>query len=221
MANDYIPADDAGLKEFALNFVSTITGAETSFGLVAGDTTALDAAADAFVAAHNTNSTAQNASRVARQNKDIAATALRDALRSAARRVQAAPATSDAHRVALGLTVRDETPTRVAPPSSQPSVFVNTANRLQHVISFNDANTPTSRAKPLGVLGCEIHRKIGGTAPLSLAECEFVAMDTKTPYIAEYGSAQGGVLVHYIARWVNRNGEAGPISDVVSATVVA
>jgi hypothetical protein len=184
------------------------------------DGTPLASAYSEFNAALTANNLSQNAARQTRATKDDKRAALVQNIRSLANRVQACPQTTDAQRTMLGLTVRDTTPTRIAAPTTQPALFVDTSNRLQHGIQFKDSLTPNSKAKPAGVLGMEIYRKVDGAPPADLGQCDFVAMDTATPYVVEYSGALAGKTVYYIGRWVNRNGEAGPISDVISATVV-
>lgn len=220
MASDYIPADDAGLAGFANNFFSFIDVSPAAYGLLAADATALSTANGEFGTALTNHNATTIASQSARAAKDAKRTVLVTLLRSLANRAQASGSLTDAERVQLGITVRDTTPTAVAQPSSQPVLFIGTQNRLQHEISFRDALTPTSKAKPAGVLGCEIYRKISPTPPVSVDDCQFLTLDTSTPYIAEYASANAGSMVHYMARWVNRNGLVGPTSDVISATIV-
>jgi hypothetical protein len=100
-------------------------------------------------------------------------------------------------------------------------LFIDTSQRLQHTIKFSDSLTPLSSAKPAGVLGCEIYRKIGGTAPASIADCDFLGTDSASPFVVPFGSVSGGQMCYYLARWANRNGLTGPTSDLISATVVA
>jgi hypothetical protein len=90
---------------------------------------------------------------------------------------------------------------------------------LRHVISFVDEQTPGSRAKPAGAMGCEVWVKVGPTPPVDASECHYLATDTATPYTAEYEGADGGKIAHYMLRWVNTRGERGPWSQTVSATI--
>ena len=221
MANDYIPADDASLIAFTDNFTQAIEANEANFGLVPADFAELDALAGAYGVALQNHNAAQNNARQQKQAKDNAKAALLPKLRNAAQRANISPAINDQRRAALGLTIRDATPTAVSAPTTQPVLFVDTANRLQHIIRFRDSLTPTSKAKPAGVFGCEIYRKIGGDAPASVQECEFVGLDSATPYLLDYGSESGGQQVHYLGRWATRSGLTGPTSDLISATVVA
>ena len=80
---------------------------------------------------------------------------------------------------------------------------------------------PTTKAKPAGVRGAEIYCAIATTAPADPAAYRFLALDTATPYLIEHAPADGGKTAHYLLRWVNTRGEAGPWSETVSATIGA
>ncbi len=220
MATDYIPADDASLATFADNFGDIVTTDFLTLGIGADDKSLVNSAAVNFLAALTALTAAQNASLTARQTKDLRRAELVALLRQQARQIQAFPGTTPTELTSLGLTVRDTTPTAVSAPSSAPVGYVDTSQRLQHTLSFKDEYTPNSKAKPAGVLGCEIYMKIGAVPPSSINDCTFVAMDTATPYVNTFDAAQSGAMVHYLFRWANRNGLVGPTSAVVSATVV-
>lgn len=49
----------------------------------------------------------------------------------------------------------------------------------------------------------------------------FLALDTKTPYLADWTGADTGKVAHYMLRWVNTRGEKGPWSETVSAPIGA
>ena len=102
--------------------------------------------------------------------------------------------------------------------------MVDTSQRLRHEIRFADEASPTSRAKPAGIMGCEIWVKVSATgeaAPSSADELSFLSLDTASPYIAEYDGANGGKTAHYMLRWVKSGGEKGPWSETISATITA
>ena len=46
-------------------------------------------------------------------------------------------------------------------------------------------------------------------------------MDTNAPHKISYTGEQAGQIAHYMLRWVNTKGEAGPWSRTVSATIPA
>src|ERR1051326_3688323 len=78
---------------------------------------------------------------------------------------------SAAEAAALGLNVRDTTPTPVGAPTVVPVGDVDTSNRLRDAINLRDPTSSAPRAKPSGVEGCEIWVKIGGTPPADSSEC--------------------------------------------------
>ncbi len=94
--------------------------------------------------------------------------------------------------------------------------------RLQHTIAFMDEMTPTSKAKPAGVMGVEIWVKVDDPAPVDPnTDLRFLGLDTRTPYVAEYPGTDGGKPAHYMARWVNARGEKGPWSETLTVTISA
>ena len=96
---------------------------------------------------------------------------------------------------------------------------MDTSQRLSHKIEFRDESTPTSRAKPAGVAGCELYLFIGTTAPTGPEAMHLQAVDKSTPYLMEFDSADAGKTAFWAMRWVNTRGEHGPWSATVSATI--
>ena len=127
---------------------------------------------------------------------------------------------SDADRALLGLAPRDRTISPTPIPSTQPVVQIDFSIRLQHRIAFTDSASPTSRAKPAGMHGCQIWIKLGGAAPESVKDLQFIATATRTPHTLSFNLEDAGQTVYYWLRWVNRRGQTGPWSRPVSAMVV-
>jgi hypothetical protein len=218
--SDYIPTSDAEFSAWLNNFISYANANLTPLGLVATDLTPLQTAATAFNTAVGNNVAAQAAAKGTRESKDSARDAAEGLARPLVQRLQTAPEVKNSQRQSLGLNVRSTSRTAAAAPTSRPVATVDTRQRLQHTISFVDENTPGSRAKPDGVVGCEVWVKVG-TAPADPSELTYLATDTKTPYTAVFDGADAGKAAHYMLRWVNRRGERGPWSQTVSATITA
>ncbi|MEX2244544.1 MAG: hypothetical protein WD716_11940 [Fimbriimonadaceae bacterium] len=98
-------------------------------------------------------------------------------------------------------------------------MILDTSERFRHTVNFADEGTPTTKGKPFGVAGAELRYAIGATAPVDPDDYTFVAIDTKTPQIWTFEPSEAGQMAHWVARWINTRGEAGPWSDVVSATI--
>jgi hypothetical protein len=151
--------------------------------------------------------------------KADARTALEDNARAVAARIQTHPGVTDQQRNSLGITARSTTRTPVGPPTSKPVATIDTNTRLQHTITFVDELTPSSRAKPDGVQGCEIWGKVDGPPPAGPSELKYLATDTRSPYLAMYDDGQSGKTAYYMLRWVSTRGEPGGWSLTFSAMI--
>ena len=218
---DYIPGGDAEFSAWQANFVTYANANLAALGLVAADLMPIIAAQPAWTGSLTAHVAAQANAQSKRAAKDGSRTTLETLIRALVRRLQASPAVNDAERQSLGINVRDTIATAAGAPSSRPVVKVDSSQRLRHVIAFADAATPTRTAKPAGVMGAEIWVKIGPTPPVDPSECSFLALDSRTPYTADYAGADGGKTAHYMLRWVSTNGDKGPWSETASATIGA
>lgn len=220
---DYLPVSDLEFKAWADNFLNIAAIDPPVFGLVAADITPVTTAKGAFDSALTDNQTAQNEARTRRQIKDDARAKVETGIRSLVRRIQVHPGTTGAQRTSLGITVRDGTASpasAAALAATRPWASVDTSQRLRHTIDFRDNGTKDRRAKPAGVKACEIWVKIGSAPTNPPADMQFLALDTATPYVAEYDLADAGKVAYYMLRWVNSKDEKGPWGETVEATIV-
>ena len=221
---DYIPGSDTEFLAWATNFVTYATAHVVDLGITPADIAPIATGQTGFDTKLSANVTAQQAAQSARQAKDASRDTLESLIRELVRQLQASGDVDDAERAALGITIPDTIPTSAGGIDTRPIGTVDTSQRLRHEIRFSDEATPTSRAKPAGVMGCEIWVKVAATGeapPADPDELSFVAMDTATPYIVEYDGADGGKTAHYMLRWVKSGGEKGPWSETISATITA
>jgi hypothetical protein len=163
----------------------------------------------------------QAAAGAATADKDAGRVALELLVRQAAASIQANPNVTDGERQAAGLPVHSTSHTPVGPISSRPVVQVDVSQRLQQTVTVTDEATPNSRRKPDGAIGFELWCKKGGTTPTGISECAYMGTFTKGVALEQFAPGDGGQMVYYIARWINRRAEAGPISETVGATISA
>ena len=218
---DYIPSSDADFNTWLANFVTYASANLAGLGLVAADLTPVSSTQTKWNTDYPQHIAAQAAAQGARQLKDEDRAGVEAAVRPLVRRLQASPAVNDQEKASLGITVPGSNPTPGGPPTGRPVVKVE-CERLRHTLKWADVNSPTSRAKPPGVLGAEIKMAltpIGAATPTDPAAFTFLSLDTATPYVNEFGGGDGGKNAHYIARWVNLAQEHGPWSETVSVTV--
>jgi len=100
-----------------------------------------------------------------------------------------------------------------------PAGSVDTSQRLRHTISWTDAATPENKRRPRGVMGCEIFVKLDGPPPVDEKECTYLALDSKTPYVAEYPGTDAGKMAHYLVRWRMADGTVTAFGETISATI--
>jgi len=222
---DYIPGSDNDFQAWVANFVTYASAHLIDLGIAPGDIIPISTAQTDFDTKFSDNVTAQQAAQSARQAKDASRDTLESAIRQLVRQLQASGDVDDAERAALGITVPDTILTTASGDiTTRPIGAVDTSQRLRHEIRFSDEATPTRRARPAGIMGCEIWVKVaaqGEAPPADPDELSFVAMDTASPYIVEYDGADGGKTAHYMLRWVKTGGEKGPWSETISATITA
>lgn len=218
---DYIPGSDAEFDNWLTTFMGTLNQEKSKLKLADADVAALESVRAAWATARADWNTKRAAAEAAQQAKQDARRNLEAEVRGRARLIQADGDVSDSVRAALGLTVQDTTRTPTGAPESRPVGVVDTSQRLRHTVSFTDEATPNSRRKPDGVRGCEIWVKVGDPAPSDPEQLRFLALDTASPYVAEYDGADAGKPAHYMLRWVSTRGEQGPWSQTVSATITS
>lgn len=222
---DYLPKSDSEFLAWSRTFTAYVTANSAALGLTAMEVASLSGLTTNFETAFAANLTAQQTAQAARQTKETALDNLTTTIRTLVRKLQASTSVTDTQRAAMGITVRDRVATAAsaAGMTSRPLGVVDTAQRLRHEIRFTDEATPTRKAKPAGVMGCEIWVKVaaaGEPAPADPSQLQFLGLDTASPYTAEYPGSEAGKTAHYMLRWVNTRGDKGPWSETVSATIV-
>ncbi len=219
---DLIPAPDAEFDALATLSLAQINADLPGYGLALGDPLlgAANTAKTDWDTKYPASITAKAAANAAVADKDTSRNVgLEPALRNLYAKILVNPNVTNERRQAAGLPLYDTIPTPAPVPTTRPVMIPDTSERFRHTMNFADEGTPTSKAKPFGVIGCELRVFVGPTPPVDPDDYEFVAVDTKTPYLMEFDPAQAGQTAHWVARWVNTRGERGPWSDVVSAII--
>jgi len=209
MASSYIPASDQGFDAFATNFAALLTADPTAYGEDAGVAATVQAAVDAWAAAFAlaTNPASRTTPVIA--DKDAARVSAVATIRPVAMRINANSAVTNQQREDLGLTVRKQFPTPVPAPTSVPTLALLQSIPNQQKLSIRDENTPTTKAKPFGVVGVEVFRAIGASPAAGPEEASFLARSTVSPVYLGNSGAEAGLTATYFARWTTRSGPNG------------
>ena len=224
MPTRYLPRPDAAFSAFANHYYQAVKSWWSIQGLSESDLESLQTALAAWEAAFPAHISAQNAAEAARQAKDAAREALEGRIRPIANFIQTYPATTDADRAAIGITIRAPGSGSAPAPTSRPLVIVEPAGRFTHELRLVDEATPTRRARPRGVDRAEIYvafTPAAAPAPRDVNAFRYVQSVHDGKAVLSYDPPQGGLQAHYLARWVTRRGAIGPWSDGASETVAA
>jgi hypothetical protein len=216
---DYIPSSDSDFDPWLQNFVDYAAANGAALGLTPAQITSVQAVHADWGVKYPASITAQAAGNSAVQAKNDSRSGAEELVRSLVGMMQASTAVTDAQRQALGITVRATSRTAAGAPTTKPVATIDTSQRLRHTINFVDELTPTSRAKPEGVQGCEIWMKVGDPAPAGPNDVHYLALDTRTPYTVEFEAADAGKTAYYMLRWISTRAETGPWSQTVSGTI--
>lgn len=217
-----IPKNDAEYSEWLNRYNAYVNAHYATLGLTAEQTTVLDLQHAQWDTDYGAHTTAQAAAKTATRTKVTTRKATDDLLKTLNKIIQACPTTTDTDREALGLTIYG-TGTSGLELSyvDKPQPDIDIREHLTHNIKVRTW-TPEGvvKAKPAGVMGCEVVRTIG-TRPASQEEMELVGTMPGTKFAFQYDTAQLGQQAHYAMRWIMRDGTPGSWSDIVSATIAA
>lgn len=218
--DDYIPQKDADFNSWQANVVEITDPKQVAWGIDAADFAALKAAQTVWVNAYALAEIKHDRTSADVQAKDDARTMYEKELRKFYMQWLASNSrVTNGDRERMGLTVKSDTRTPVPKPVTSPVGTIDFSMRLQQKIHFIDQATPGRKAKPEGTHGCEVWIKIDGAAPVEPSELTYVGTATRSPLTTTFEGKHVGKTAWYRLRWVNKRGEYGPWSSVISATV--
>jgi hypothetical protein len=221
MSKDYIPKDKASRAAWLANFAAKLDDNKAALSLTDAEVASVSTLQSALVNANQALAEAEATYRAKLVAADKADEEATESARSRVRQLQADPNVSDELRAALDIPIRDTTQTTPAPLTSRPIANIDFGQRGLHRLHYRNSDTPDSRARPDNATGCEIRRHIGTSPPAGTDQFVYLETDRSSPFDVEYGEEHAGKIASYILRWINANGDKGPWSETVSATITA
>jgi hypothetical protein len=218
MAKSFLPDKDAALLAWSLNFSTKISETPVLFGLT-------PALATAYALLHASYADAladcapgeRSKTLVSRKNSDR--TSLKASARLLAKLVEGTATVSDAQKIELGLTVRQQ-PTPIPPPAAAPALDVVSVLGRTVKIRLHDATDAARRGKPAGVDGAAVLSYVGATPPADLGQWRFEGNTTRTTLDVVFpNSVAPGAPVWLTALWFNERKQAGPNCAPVGTNV--
>lgn len=221
MGANYLPSQENALDAWLNNFKTLIAASPTTYGLVAGDATALTAAFTSWHAAFLAATNPPTRTKSTVETKNIQKANILGLVRNYAATIRANIAVAPGAKIDLGLHVKDVMPTPVPPPATQPVLTITEPMRGAQALKIRDAVGGDRRAKPAGAAGVLLFRNVGTEAVTDYNQCAFMIFSGKTDLMAEFAPADNGKVATYFARWTNSKGEMGPWSPGVSMQIAA
>ena len=224
-STDWVERKDASLRGQAAVMHAAVAAAAAAYGSTSAEMTQMEALVQTFADKLDLLDDPATRTEVVRQEKDTAKATLVAFMRSLGRRIQANPTVTAAMKVAATLPVHATEPTPVPVPGTRATLKVVKVAGSNVVVLVTDELTPTRRARPAGYAGYEIFSWVvaGGagneTPPADLEKWRYEGQSTRAEATVGYNAEDVGKTVIIVARWFNRKGEVGPVSDPVIAVV--
>jgi hypothetical protein len=212
----YIPAKNANLLAWALNFSGLITASPATYGLTSGDAVAIAAQYATLAAAFaliTSPSTKTAATVMAFANDKVTALAL---WRSYAQAISLNAGVTSAAKIAVGVNPRTSTPVPITSPTTNPVLTVQSASTAGIIVRYRDSVASVSvKAKPYGVIGMLLYAKASATAITDPTTLSYEGTQTKSPLTLSM-PATAGMTVYMAGRWVTKKGLIGPWSPIIN-----
>lgn len=206
---NYIPNQNTAFALWLSNFATILAAAPATFGLLPADATEVTTVNTAFQTAFSAAQDPATRTPVTVAAQSSTRQAAEATVRPYAVNIALNPSVTNANKVTIGVSLPRESPSVIPPPGTNPEIALVSAASLTHRLSIRDVTTPTSKAKPPGVVGCELWTAIGTVPAVSPLAATLKQLTTKTPTLVEFDAADRGKTCTYFARWTTRSGPLG------------
>lgn len=219
MPRTFLPSRESDLITWSQSFQSTIVSAASDYGLTdpqAADYTTKQAA---FVSAHKVANEPLTRSPGNIEVKNTKKQELITLTRELVDICQASPVMDNDKRKALGITIRDSTPTPVPVPKTSPNIDILSVVGWTVELRLHNEDS-TKRAKPEGVKGATVFSYVGETPPTNVDDWKFEGNISKTETTIHFPSTlAAGTKVWTTAFWFNTTSQSGPAAAPVSTNL--
>ena len=134
--------------------------------------------------------------------------------------IQSNAGISDMDKLDAGVQPRTTTRTPIPLPSSNPVIGLLLLNPGVAKMSIADSDTPALKAKPYGIVGCELAANIDTVVDSNPANASVIGIATRTPHMQTFSSGDAGKVATVFGRWLNNRGEktswSAPVNFVIA-----
>jgi len=218
MDRSFFYGTDAEMATGSGNFLSLITGTPSAYGLVVAQVNAYDVVNLTYQDAYNLAITPATRTKGAIKAKNDAKKALKTMAADLAAIIDATPTVTDQQKIDLGLAIR-KTPSPVPVPTDRPDVDLVSVTARTVTIRVH-SGTSDKRGKPDGTTAAWVYSYLGVNYPTDPTAWDFQGATTRSNHeIVFPDTVANGAQVWVCAAWVNRRGDAGPVSVPITTNV--
>lgn len=216
-----IPERETEFYGYQRQFTQYVAANDSALNVDSDEVTNLQNESSNYEASQDDLAAHENLTQGKRQRRDADHNTLEAHIRRLFQKFHADSNVTDEQIEAMGGTPHKTTRTPTPDIESRPIGHVDHSQRLRHTLSWVDESTPDSRARHKHSRGCQIWFKIGGDAPIDPElECTYKATDSASPFTMIFEGQHASKVVYYCFRWESKNGNPGPWSETVAATIV-
>jgi hypothetical protein len=216
----YIPAKEANLNAWLLNFSALLTAAPSTYGL--GPTDAANVAADvsAWTADYTPILSPATKTAATVSAKNSGKVAVLAQIRPYAQSISLNAGVTTSAKTAIGVNPRTSVPVPITAPTTTPVLTAQSTSTAGTILRYRDATaSPSVKSKPYGVTQVQLYALASVTPITDPTTLTFIEAATKSPLTAALGSGAAGKTVYFAARWQTRKGLVGPWSPIISYVV--
>lgn len=214
----YLPQGDGPLLNWSSNYNQLVSANFAQYGLSQQQADDYDALHQSYLSAFQAATHPPTRTTPTIIAKNNAKKALVEKARELVRIIQAYPGTTDEMRGSLWITIPDDEPTPVPPPSDPPLLLVG--DRYQRTVSLQlrDSRNSESKARPEGVSGATVFSWVGEQPPADVSMWKFEGNTSRTQYDVTFPfTVPLASKVYFTAFWFNPTKQSGPAANPVSA----
>jgi hypothetical protein len=214
--SDYIPQSDALFNEWQATLLKIILANFEAWGILEDDVNALVVEQTKWTKVYAVSSNINDRKKPDINSKTEEKGTYKQKLRKfIAQWLSNNAKVPNSEKLRMGLTIKSETRTTTPDPTTFPVIAIDFSISLEHHLNIVDSETPLSKAKPDGIIGCEVWSKLDEKAQFS-----YVGISTRTPYMIKYEDSNVATRAYYRLRWINTLGVPGPWGPVVNALIM-
>ncbi len=221
MANGYMPRADSEAFNWMTTFAKEISNHPERYKITAPAIMQLNEAVNGFRNAYLKATDPQTRTTSAVNGKDTARKNAEEVIRPIYNQIKMDTTIGDDDKINAGVRPINSSRTRIAAPSTVPTLYLKEAGPGVHILSFSDQSSSYRIAKPAGAVGLQVMRLLSDRPIESEKELTYFQTFTRNKNRITYTWADDLKIATYAGRWITRKGEVGMWSKPVSLRVSA